>query len=301
MVLFFHYMNKLIIFCMLVTISCKEHKTSYEHPNNSATNELEFITKGIVKEFLDNGMIKIEHEEIPNYMPSMTMPFNIKNKAEADGIKIGDKISFKFNVGEDYSWINEIVILNATPDNENKEYKTGTDSEKRYLTIGDVIGNYDFINHKNEKVSLSHFNDKVLVMSFIYTRCPVPDFCPQLSLKFKSTLESLSTELPNQNGYHFLSITFDPEHDTPNVLNNYAKLYEASNHNNWSFLTSSTEEIQKFTDKIGLVISREKESILDWDHNLRTLVTNQSGMIKTILIGNLWSADELVNEIKELL
>ena len=141
MVLFFHYMNKLIIFCMLVTISCKEHKTSYEHPNNSATNKLEFITKGIVKEFLDNGMIKIQHEEIPNYMPSMTMPFNIKNKAESDGVKIGDKISFKFNVGEDYSWIDEIVILNATPDNENKEYKTGTDSEKRYLTIGDVIGN----------------------------------------------------------------------------------------------------------------------------------------------------------------
>ena len=65
---------------MLVTISCKEHKTSYEHPNNSATNKLEFITKGIVKEFLDNGMIKIEHEEIPNYMPSMTMPFNIKHE-----------------------------------------------------------------------------------------------------------------------------------------------------------------------------------------------------------------------------
>ena len=286
---------------MLVTISCKEHKTSYEHPNNSETNELEFITKGIVKEFLDNGMIKIEHEEIPNYMPSMTMPFNIKNKAESDGVKIGDKISFKFNVGEDYSWIDEIVILNATPDNENKEYKTGTDSEKRYLTIGDVIGNYDFINHKNEKVSLSHFNDKVLVMSFIYTRCPVPDFCPNLSLKFKSALEKLRTELPNQNAYHFLSITFDPEHDTPNVLNNYAMHYEASNHNNWSFLTSSTEEIQKFTDKIGLVISREKESILDWDHNLRTLVTNQSGMIETILIGNLWSSDELVEEIKELL
>ncbi len=197
--------------------------------------------------------------------------------------------------------IDEIVILNTAPDNENKEYRTGTVSEKRYLTIGDVIGNYDFINHKNEKVSLSHFNDKVLVITFIYTRCPVPDFCPQLSLKFKSALESLSTELPNQNAYQFLSITFDPEHDTPNVLNNYAKLYEGDNHNNWSFLTSSTEEIQKFTDEIGLVISREKESILDWDHNLRTLVTNQSGMIKTILIGNLWSADELVNEIKELL
>ena len=164
-----------------------------------------------------------------------------------------------------------------------------------------MIGNYDFINHKNEKVSLSHFNDKVLVMSFIYTRCPVPDFCPQLSLKFKSALETLSAELPNQNGYHFLSVTFDPEHDTPNVLNNYAKLYEGSNHNNWSFLTSSTEEIQKLTDKIGLVISREKDSILDWDHNLRTIVTNKSGVIKTILIGNLWSADELVNEIKELL
>ena len=164
-----------------------------------------------------------------------------------------------------------------------------------------MIGNYDFINHKNEKVSLSHFSDKVLVMSFIYTRCPVPDFCPQLSLKFKLALETLSAESQNQNAYHFLSITFDPEHDTPKVLNNYAKIYEGSNHNNWSFLTSSAEGTQKLTDKIGLLISREKESILDWDHNLRTLVTNKSGIIKTILIGNLWSADELVNEIKEQL
>ena len=99
---------------MLVTISCKEHKTSYEHPNNSATNKLEFITKGIVKEFLDNGMIKIEHEEIPNYMPSMTMPFNIKNKAESDGVKIGDKISFKLlGLGSIRSSSPEFVTFSA--------------------------------------------------------------------------------------------------------------------------------------------------------------------------------------------
>ena len=73
---------------MLVTISCKEHKTSYQPPNIPATNELEFITKGIVKEFLDNGMIKIEHEEIPNYMPSMTMPFNIKKRQNPMGLKL---------------------------------------------------------------------------------------------------------------------------------------------------------------------------------------------------------------------
>ena len=75
-------------------------------------------------------MIKIEHEEIPNYMPSMTMPFNIKNKAQVEGIKIGDKISFKFNVGKSYSWIDEIVILNPVPDKKNKQDRTNSVRKK---------------------------------------------------------------------------------------------------------------------------------------------------------------------------
>jgi len=296
-------MNRVITLCILVLNGCNESKTSFDHQNNLQTNNLEFITKGVVRGFTEKGMVLIEHEEIPNYMKSMTMPFNLKNKAEIKEVKIGDEISFKFNVREKGSWIDEIKIveINKHQNIENGKHVSFDVNEKKYLTIGDKIENYNFINHKNKSININHFNEKVLVITFMYTRCPVPDFCPQLSLKFKTALDRLGSETANQNRYHFLSITFDPEIDTPSILNNYAKLYGASDHENWSFLTSSTEIINNLTDKVGIVISRDKKSVLSWDHNLRTLVVDESGKIKSILVGNLWSADDLVDEIKELL
>jgi protein SCO1/2 len=119
-------------------------------------------------------------------------------------------------------------------------------------------------------------------------------------LRFKSALDILSGDTLNQSAYHFLSITFDPEHDTPEILTQYATSYKSNDHKNWTFLTPGAAESDEFARKVGVVVTRDEKNDLNWDHNLRTLIIDRSGKIKTILVGNLWSAEELVNEVKSL-
>jgi len=287
----------------LALASCNRGETGAENAVAPETSILEFHTKGLVKRVDEGGVLTVEHEEMPGYMAAMTMPFEVKNKNDIEGINVGDEITFKYTVTSEDSWIDNIKLLRSSSYDskgvkKNKPAPPGAGNN--YFTIGDTIEDFNFLSHKNETTKLSDFRGKVIVITFIYTRCPVPNFCPRLSLRFKSALDILSADTLNQSAYHFLSITFDPEYDTPEMLTQYATSYKSNDHKNWTFLTPGAAESDDFSRKVGVVVTRDEKNNLSWDHNLRTLIIDRSGKIKTILVGNLWSAEELVNEVKSL-
>ena len=295
--------TSLALLVSLALASCNRKETGAERPGATDTSILVFHTKGLVKGVDEGGGLTVEHEEMPGYMAAMTMPFNVKDKNDIEGINVGDEISFKYTVTSEDSWIDNIKLLRSSSDDskgvkKNKPAPTG--AGKNYFTIGDTIEDFNFLSHKNETTKLSDFRGKVIVITFIYTRCPVPNFCPRLSLRFKSALDILSADTLNQSAYHFLSITFDPEHDTPEMLTQYATSYKSNDHKNWTFLTPGAAESDEFARKVGVVVTRDEKNNLSWDHNLRTLIIDRSGEIKTILVGNLWSAEKLVDEVKSL-
>lgn len=295
--------TSLALLVSLALAGCNREETGVESPVAADTNILVFHTKGLVKGVDEGGGLTVEHEEMPGYMAAMTMPFNVKDKNDIEGINVGDEISFKYTVTSEDSWIDNIILLRSS-NYESKGVKKNkpapTGAGENYFTIGDTIEDFNFLSHKNETTKLSDFRGKVIVITFIYTRCPVPNFCPRLSLRFKSALDILSADTLNQSAYHFLSITFDPEYDTPEMLNQYATSYKSNDHKNWTFLTPGAAESDEFARKVGVVVTRDEKNNLSWDHNLRTLIIDRSGEIKTILVGNLWSAEKLVDEVKSL-
>jgi len=295
--------TSLSLLVSLALAGCNREETGVESPVAADTNILVFHTKGLVKGVDEGGGLTVEHEEMPGYMAAMTMPFNVKDKNDIEGINVGDEISFKYTVTSEDSWIDNIILLRSS-NYESKGVKKNkpapTGAGENYFTIGDTIEDFNFLSHKNETTKLSDFRGKVIVITFIYTRCPVPNFCPRLSLRFKSALDILSADTLNQSAYHFLSITFDPEYDTPEMLNQYATSYKSNDHKNWTFLTPGAAEFDEFSRKVGVVVTRDEKNNLSWDHNLRTLIIDRSGEIKTILVGNLWSAEKLVDEVKSL-
>ena len=146
---------------------------------------------------------------------------------------------------------------------------------------------------RGRAMSLKEFKGKALALTFIFTRCPFPEFCPRMSNNFAEAYKRLMTTPNAPTNWHLLSISFDPANDTPAVLKAYAGRYNYDS-NYWSFVTGAMIDIDAITEQFGLGFSRQGASI---NHNLRTVVVDANGRVRRILTGNDWKPAELVEEI----
>ena len=294
--------SALLVFTL--TIGCNEPSDGLiSSSSNSAKNiNQTFEVKGIVRKISEKeNKIHIEHEEIPNYMGAMTMPFSVRNKNELAIIREGDEIIFELNVTDNESWIEKIeVVLRSKRDEliiNNESNSSLLNLEKTEpLRVGDKLPNYSLINQENKMIKLTSFRGQILVFTFIYTRCPIPDFCPRMSQNFREAYDALKDININKD-WHFLSISFDPDFDTPENLKNYSKAY-SSDLKKWSFVTGNSSVIDEMISRFGIIVRRPKASITDWDHNLRTVIVDPNGVIQNIYIGNLWTPETLVQDLK---
>ena len=252
----------------------------------------EWDATGTVKELRTNdSTMVIAHEAIADYMPAMTMPFNVKDKSELSRVSPGDRIGFKLHVTENESWIDHVT-------------KTGTSSPESISAAASAppqkgtrkrhpLLDYKFTNELNQAVSLSDFHGQALAITFFFTRCPIPEYCPRLSKNFQEASRKLSA-LPNApTNWHFLSVTFDPENDTPAVLKGYAGTYHYDP-SHWSFLTGPTNEISELARLSDIKFQRDGAF---FNHDFRTQVVDANGRLQMVFpIGGDLS-DALVREI----
>ena len=279
-------------------VSCGE-KSPGQNPAPDARNGQSstqiFSVKGVVKELKPDGKTAVvQHEEIPNYMPAMTMPFEVKNTNELTGLRPGDEVSFRLFVTEKEGWIDRITKLGST----NVAEPPPAETFRRVrtvdpLNVGDPMPDYPFTNELGEAIHLGQFKGQALGLTFIYTRCPFPNFCPRMSSNFADAYKKLSA-LPDAPGnWRLLSISFDPEHDTPALLKSYAKRYDYGT-NHWSFATGALIDIDAITEQFGLIFPREG---VGFNHNLRTVVVDAQGRVQKVFTGNEWKVDDFVEEM----
>ena len=257
-----------------------------------------FEVRGVVREIApDRQRLAIEHEVIPGYMAAMTMPFTAGGDGLPIELEVDDQIEFTYHVAETESWIDNIRILPAAQEETSEPIPSvRLAPEKEPLNVGDELPDYAFENHENEAVNLKDYRGEALALTFIYTRCPVPDFCPRMSLRFREACELLAEDAEAPERWRLLTLTFDPGFDTPEVLKNYASVFACEG--NWDYLTGEISTIDAITEQFGLRFNRVAGSLTDWDHNLRTVIVGPSGKVAQILIGNLWTAEELVAGLK---
>lgn len=266
-------------------------------PISGSTNVNFFLVRGTIKKIIpDEKKISIQHEEIPNYMPAMTMPFNVKELSQLDGLAPGDAIWFRLWVSADESWIDKITKAVAAPPQTNapperEAVRVARDVEP--LQVGDLMTNYTFTNELGRTVQLQDFRGQALAFTFIFTRCPLPDFCPRMSRNFADVCEKLKAMSNGPTNWHLLSISFDPHFDTPSVLEGYSKAFQ-NDPLRWNFVTGAMIDIDAITDQFELIIVKRGN---DWDHKMRTVVIDTNGRVQKIIYGNEWKPDELVEEI----
>jgi protein SCO1/2 len=288
---------------------CKQEQQPPRPAMVADTNRQVFEVKGELKEIKPNGRTAvIKHEEIPDYMPAMTMDLDVKDTRELSGLKAGDLISFRMVVTSDDGWIENVrKLAAATPQDPGKSISidstNGTNAGPltfrrspmvEPLNVGDAMPDYKFTNQFGAPLSLAQFKGQALGLTFIFTRCPFPTFCPRMNQNFQKAESLLKAKTATTN-WMLLSISFDPAWDTPERLRKYATPY-VSDTNRWQFATSDMWTIDGITEQFGMTFYRDTPTSLP-NHNLRTVVIDTHGRVQKVFTGNEWTPEEFVEEM----
>lgn len=233
----------------------------------------------------------IDHEEIPGYMDAMIMSLEVRDPEELKGIHPGDKISFRMNVTEDDGWIDNLKVIEATRNSPPAEKETPA---LKPISAGEKFPDAHLIGHDGNPVDLSSYRGNALAITFIYTRCPFPNFCPRVNKHFKETQDQLTADPNAPKNWNLLSITIEPDRDTPELLATFAKT-QGADPARWKFATGTLKDITRLTIKSGLDFWDDRGVV---QHNLRTIIVDPTGHVTKILGDEDLTQAALVTELK---
>jgi protein SCO1/2 len=258
-----------------------------------------YDTRGVVRGFSpDRSTIEIQHENIPGFMPSMTMPFVARDAKEIADLKIGDAISFRITVTQRDFWIDNVDKIRREDVNvaDPKPTVAISSANGARLKEGDEMPVFNLTNQNNEPISLETFRGQPFVLTFIFTRCPVPNFCPRMSNNFEELQAAIKTGSDALARTRLLSITLDPDYDTPRILSDYAAFRHADRQI-WTFGTGEKREMDSLTSAFSVYRRTEGGTI---SHGLATALIDKNGKIDKIWRGNGWTPADVIEEIIRL-
>jgi protein SCO1/2 len=258
-------------------------------------NEKRYELKGkVVAVEPDKHLVTIAHEDVKDYMPGMTMPFTLPDEATLGYLATGDEITATLVVDGSQSWLENVVITRQSADTSGT---TGIPEAKE----GDDVPDFTMVNQDGKDIRLHNFRGKVLLLTFIYTRCPVPEYCNLMSTNFADVDRELQKQPDVYAKTHLLSITIDPEYDTPKVLRSYGaahtERYENETFEHWDFATGTKDQIKGVAQFFGLRYFQGSDQIV---HGLRTVIVGPDGKVVKVYRDNQWKPEEVANEMIRL-
>ncbi len=277
---------------------CREQSASSPEAVSLGANvsTQRFAVKGVVRELKPDGRtVIIRHEEIPSYMEAMTMPFKVRDTNELTRVTAGDEVAFRLNVTEDASWIDEVRPTgrreSAAASSLPPAAPAVATNRPGEFTLAS-IPEFALTNEFGQPVSLRQFAGSAVAMTFFFTRCPVPEYCPRLSKNFQGAIVKLKARPDGPTNFHFLSVSFDPI-DSPLVLRAYARGYNYDS-NSWTFLTGNTTQITELAAGFGVFVKPDGGG---FDHNFSTVIFDAAGRLQ-----NMWPiggdmTDQIVNDL----
>ena len=257
-----------------------------------------YTVNGRVQELEPDGRtVVVQHEAISNYMAAMTMPFEVHDSNQLSGLKAGDAITFHLVVTSKEGWIEDIKIR-PKPMALASLASAGLQVSHAVagLKLGEAVPDYHFTNEFGRAISLSQYRGRVVALTFFFTTCPFPNFCPRMTSNFAEAVAKLKARKDMANRWQLFSVSFDPKTDTPPRLRAYAEKahYDPAQ---WSFLTGDLAQITGLADEFGETFTTRGPTIT---HNLRTVVIDPQGRVRKIYQGNAWTPAELVAEMAKV-
>jgi protein SCO1/2 len=250
-----------------------------------------------------NQSATISHEAVKDLMDGMTMPFKLKDAWPLDVMKPGDEVHATLVMTDESAWLEDVVVVQkslaqtgggggggAAPENSSPPKE------------GEAVPDFRLINQDGKPVRLKAYQGKAVLLTFIYTRCPVPEYCSLMSSNFASVERELKKDEALYKGTHLVSLSFDPKYDTPKVLRSYGAAqtgnYDKETFTHWEFVTGDAEEIKKIAQFFGLTYIPDKDQFV---HSLQTALIAPDGKVSKLYSGNEWKPADVVTDIRTLL
>jgi protein SCO1/2 len=250
-------------------------------------------------------LAEIKHEEIKGFMPAMTMPYEVRDARLLDGVSPGDLISAKLIVESNGAYLGEIRKVGSAPLEKPPADLAPAPAARsgfELLKPGEKVPDMQFVDENGKKRAFTSFAGQPVVVTFIYTRCPLPTFCPLMDRHFAALQHQLQTD-PSVSALHgrvhLVSVSFDPATDTPAVLKTHATMLGADPRV-WTFLTGDRDDIDRFGSRFGVQVARAMGDQRDITHNLRTAIIDANGNLVKIYTGNEWTPDQVLSDLKSL-
>lgn len=248
---------------------------------------------GVVRAPLDQeGQIAIAHDDIPGLMPAMTMRFDVANPKEATTLKAGDRIRFRLHVKEAEMRASDFMVTGAetlpSPGQKSK-------AAPSRLHEGDMVPEFSLVTQSNQPFTAANLRGRLTVLTFIFTRCPRVDYCPAMALRFGELQKAVQADPKLAGQVRLLSISLDPEYDTPEILRAYGKA-EQADFAVWQFLTGTKAEISGLTKAFSVFAERNGVTL---DHTLCTALVDEYGRVTQIWRGNGWNAGDILKVLNK--
>ena len=264
--------------------------------SNAKTYEMRGQVLGVNRDKME---ILVKHEKIEGLMDAMTMPWKVKEANMLDNIGPGDLITSEVVVDNNQGVVTKITKLGAAKPSVPAP-AGATPPGVKYLMPGDVVPNQAFVDQDGRARDFNSIRgDRPIAITFIYTRCPIPTFCPAMDRQFAEAQALLKDKgLDGKTG--LLSVSFDPKNDTPAVLKAHARKLGADA-DVWTFATGDREEIDRFASSLLLTLVRGEAANPDEiGHTLRTTVVDKTGKIAKSYSGAEWTPAQLVSDLEQL-
>jgi protein SCO1/2 len=252
--------------------------------------------KGVVQDVdVDAGVVAISHEELPGFMKAMTMEFTPKDRSNLAELGPGDTVEGPLVVTRVDGSLKDYNLLSL------KVTRSGDGAAARptkveLLKTGESVPDFAMTTQEGKPLKLSELRGDVVVLTFIYTRCPLPDYCPALDRKFRKLADRLGAVRGRAEHVRLLSVSFDPEHDTPEVLRTHAAA-QGAKPPLWTFAVASHDELRKVIGRLGIVYGPTGNQII---HSVSTAVIGSDGKLVRLesgQAGKAWDPEDLLRTI----
>jgi len=232
----------------------------------------------------------IDHGDIPGFMAAMTMPYPVADAKTLDMVSVGDQVTADVVViGDSKVQLENVVVV--------KKADAGKPAPSSEVQPGDgaAVPDFALVNQDGKRVDLAQYKGQTVLITFIYTRCPFPEYCPLVTHDFAEIEKQLAQSPELYRKTHLLSVSFDPKHDTPAVLRNYAHAFGADKGNkpfaHWEFATVPASELPEVASFFGLFLNEQDGQIT---HSMCTVVVSPEGKLYKQYDNNDWKPEEMM-------
>jgi protein SCO1/2 len=249
----------------------------------------------------DKQEVLVKQEEIPGYMMAMTMPYKVQSSGMLDNLGAGDLVTAQLDVKDNVAVIAAITKTGSAPPDLPPPAPVATAGFLQILREGEQVPNQPFVDQDGRARTFAGIRgDHALALTFMYTKCPMPTYCPMMDRNFAEVQKQIKANPALRDKARLLSVSFDPKNDTPPVLKKHAKEVGADPAI-WNFATGDQDAIDRFAMSFGLTLIRgEAPDPNEIGHTLRTVIIGRDGKLVKAYPGNEWTPAQIVTDLETL-